>query len=183
MLSTTPATTIKINELVARLITQTIQAERFEDIHTAFFVSQLVVESEFLSFLIEPWAPEQIVHQQLYSLPFFGNTEIGDEQRFRARGWGRLVGRRHYKMFSSWYGIDCVSNPDAVLSPEVNYKSWLWLWSKRMGRQCAELAVTNFSSASEQFVGWPDRIKERQESYNRIFNSLCKEKEMNYGNT
>lgn len=151
----------------ARLIDKTIYEERFAPHHVAFFAAQLAVDADGLRFQVEPWSPDVIPHQRLYDNPVFGNQCVEDQERFRARGWGRLVGRTVYTQFSLWSGVDCVSSPELVQTFELCYQSWLWLWSQRQGKMCADQAQTNFAEATTRFIGWPDRIEQRQAVYTR----------------
>lgn len=156
---------------VAALINKTIQKENFSVQHTAFFAANLLVDSEALKFTIEPWSPDVIPHQSVYDNPLFGNESPEDMERYRARGYGRLVGRQHYAQFSRWLGVDCVSDPDAVCNVDISYASWLWLWHKRHGRSIVD-AGTKFCESVNQFIGWPDRIEQRKAAYERNLNFL-----------
>lgn len=156
----------------ARLIDQTIVEENLLPHHVAFFAAQLVVDSDALAFIAEPWSPEHIPHQRLYDSPIFGNTHPDDQELYRQRGWGRLVGRAVYHQFSCWSGVDCISEPDHLLEMGLSYRSWIWLWHKRQGRRCADLARTNFASATTEFIGWPDRIPQRFACWQRNMQQL-----------
>lgn len=156
----------------ARLIDRTVHQEQFAPHHIAFFAAQLSVDSDGLRFQVEPWSPDVIPHQRLYDNPVFGNIQVEDQERFRARGWGRLVGRTVYTQFSAWSGIDCVASPELVQTFELCYQSWVWLWLQRQGKTCADLAQTNFTEATTKFIGWPDRIQQRYSTYERNLRSI-----------
>lgn len=158
---------IPANERIAGMIDTTIQQEKFELHHTAFFSAQLIVDTDGLKFFEEPWSPEHIPHQKHYDNPVFGNTQESDMERFRARGYGRLVGRAAYTAFSRWSKLDCVERPDLLTELSVSYLSWVWLWKRRKGKACADLAKDNFEAGSTKFVGWPDRLHERCATYQR----------------
>jgi predicted chitinase len=51
-----------------------------------------------------------------------GNSQPGDGVRFKGRGYVQLTGRRNYTDWSRRLGMDLVSNPRAVESPEVAAK-------------------------------------------------------------
>jgi predicted chitinase len=160
----------------AMLIARTAYQEHFAPHQVAFFAAQLAVDSDGLRFQVEPWSPDVVPHQRLYDNPLFGNIQVEDQERFRARGWGRLVGRTVYTQFSMYCGVDCVTEPSVVQTFDLCYKSWLWLWSQRQGKLCADLAQTNFTEATTRFIGWPDRIQQRQVTYLRNLAVLTKEK-------
>ncbi len=41
-----------------------------------------------------------------------GNSEDGDGPRFKGRGFVQITGRKNYKKYSDFLGIDLVGNPD-----------------------------------------------------------------------
>ena len=69
--------------------------------------------------------------------------------------------------FSRWSKLDCVNRPDLLTELSVSYLSWVWLWQRRKGKACADLAKENFEAGSTKFVGWPDRLHERCATYQR----------------
>lgn len=161
-----------VDQRIAGMIDATINREKFEVHHTAFFSAQLVVDSDGLKFFEEPWSPDHIQHQRHYDSPVFGNTAFSDMERYRARGYGRLVGRAAYTAFSRWSNLDCVNKPELLTELSVSYLSWVWLWQQRDGKACANLAKDNFAAGSTRFVGWADRIHERCATYERNLQHL-----------
>lgn len=160
------------HERVARMIDATIKQEKWESHHTAFFSAQLVVDTDGLKFFEEPWSPDHIQHQKHYDSQVFGNVQVSDMERYRARGYGRLVGRSAYTAFSRWSKLDCVNKPELLTELSVSYLSWVWLWLQRDGKTCANMARDNFEAGSTRFVGWPDRLKERFATYERNLQHL-----------
>lgn len=49
-----------------------------------------------------------------------GNMAKSDGYRYRGRGYVQLTGKANYKKYSSVAGIDLVSNPDAMLDPNIS---------------------------------------------------------------
>lgn len=154
-------------ETVAARINQTAQRLNFTTADLAFYAAHLVVDSDWLQFYCEPWAPQHILHQQTYGAELFGNTSTDDQERFRARGYGRVVGRHNYDRYSEWSGTDCISNPELLELPDHAYRSWEWLWQRRSGTGCARIALKDFGHATLLFVGWQDRTSLRLRTYNR----------------
>lgn len=54
----------------------------------------------------------------------------GDGWKFRGRGYKQLTGRYNYQKFKEWSGIDVVSNPDLVSTPEIAMLTAVWFWDK-----------------------------------------------------
>lgn len=151
----------------AARINTTAQRFNFSPQDTAFYCAQLLVDSDNLLFKVEPWAPGVIVHQQLYSSAVFGNSTPQDAQRYRSRGYGRVVGRKNYCAYSEWSGADCETRPELLEEQEHQYLSWEWLWRRRSGTACARVALRDFGYATLLFVGWRDRVDLRLRTYNR----------------
>ncbi|MBE9178666.1 hypothetical protein IQ268_08850 [Oculatella sp. LEGE 06141] len=48
-----------------------------------------------------------------------GNTQPGDGQRFKGRGYVQITGRRNYTRYSELTGVDLVSNPTRAADPDI----------------------------------------------------------------
>ena len=59
-----------------------------------------------------------------------GNTQPGDGWKFRGRGLIQITGRGAYEAFKKHSGIDVVSNPDLMNTPEVAAKAVPWFLLK-----------------------------------------------------
>lgn len=60
-----------------------------------------------------------------------GNIEEGDGWKYRGRGLIQLTGRENYANFGLNAGVDVLSNPDLLASPEYATLSAGWYWNKR----------------------------------------------------
>lgn len=60
-----------------------------------------------------------------------GNTQPGDGERFKGRGYIQLTGRANYEHYGKKLGIDLVSNPDLALQPEVAAKVMVAYFQER----------------------------------------------------
>jgi predicted chitinase/uncharacterized protein YukE len=58
-----------------------------------------------------------------------GNTQPGDGYRYRGRGPIQLTGRHNYEAAGQALGVDLVTNPDLVASPEYGFKVATWFWN------------------------------------------------------
>lgn len=73
--------------------------------------------------------PEKIANK-VYS-GRMGNIEEGDGWKYRGRGLIQLTGRENYANFGSNVGVDVLSNPDLLATPEYATLSAGWYWNKR----------------------------------------------------
>jgi putative chitinase len=60
-----------------------------------------------------------------------GNNEDGDGWRYHGRGLIQLTGKDNYANCGSGLGVDLLSNPDWVATPEYAALSAGWFWNKK----------------------------------------------------
>lgn len=61
-----------------------------------------------------------------------GNTQKGDGERFKGRGFIQLTGRDNYKRFGDMLGIDLIKNPELAEQPEIAAKIAVAYWQNRV---------------------------------------------------
>ena len=114
-----------------------VTCERFQintPLRIAHFFGQILHESGGLRWMRELWGPTDA--QKRYEPPSslakdLGNTQAGDGKRYMGRGVIQLTGRANYAKFSQAMGIDFLSNPDLVASPEYAVTAAGWFWEMR----------------------------------------------------
>lgn len=67
-----------------------------------------------------------------------GNIEEGDGWKYRGRGLIQLTGRENYANFGLNAGVDVLSNPDLLATPEYATLSAGWYWNKRNLNELAD---------------------------------------------
>lgn len=67
-----------------------------------------------------------------------GNIEEGDGWKYRGRGLIQLTGRENYANFGLNAGVDVISNPDLLATPEYASLSAGWYWNKRNLNELAD---------------------------------------------
>ena len=67
-----------------------------------------------------------------------GNIEEGDGYAYRGRGLIQLTGRENYANFGHNAGVDVLSNPDLLTTPEYAALSAGWYWNKRNLNELAD---------------------------------------------
>jgi putative chitinase len=100
----------------------------------AHFFGQVLHESGGFRWLKEIWGPSDA--QARYEPPSrlaarLGNTQAGDGKRFMGRGVIQLTGRSNYAQFSKAMGVDFISQPELVESPQYAVMVGGWYWSTR----------------------------------------------------
>ena len=66
-----------------------------------------------------------------------GDENSGDGWRFRGRGLIQVTGRANYEALAEVWGVDCVSKPELLATPEGAVVSACWFWKSN---GCNELA-------------------------------------------
>lgn len=135
---------------------------------SAFYVANLYISSDRLTFTAETWDPLRLPHQNLYHLDMFGNCSAQDCQTYRMRGFGRLVGRRVYAAFSRWSGCPSVALPDMLSLMPYSYLSWEWLWRYRASYLTQQHVTHDFNDSVVKLVGWADRLQQRHLVYQQL---------------
>jgi predicted chitinase len=102
-----------------------------------------------------------------------GNSAPGDGFKYRGRGFIQHTGKNQYAALAKGSGIDLLSNPDALNSPEVAAKviPWFFLSYKRMKPEDVE----NMSKVN-QAIAFADptgkKAKDREASSQQIYASM-----------
>lgn len=60
-----------------------------------------------------------------------GNTQPGDGERFKGRGYIQLTGRANYAAAGRALGLDLVNNPELAARPENAARIAAWYWNSR----------------------------------------------------
>lgn len=61
-----------------------------------------------------------------------GNTQPGDGERFKGRGYIQLSGRYNYTQFAKMSGIPVDKNPKILLDPNAAAKASIWFWKNKV---------------------------------------------------
>lgn len=144
-----------------------VTLERFKintPLRMSHFFGQILHESGGFRWLREIWGPTDA--QSRYEPPSrlaqnLGNTQRGDGKLYMGRGVIQLTGRSNYAQFSKAMGVDFLSNPDLVASPQYAVTAAGWFWETRNINKAADqddlLKVTRLVNGGKN--GLADREK------------------------
>jgi putative chitinase len=92
----------------------------------AAFISQVAHESGGFKY------NEEIASGRAYEgRRDLGNTQPGDGERFKGRGYIQLTGRANYAAAGKALGLDLVNNPELAAKPENAARVAAWYWNSR----------------------------------------------------
>lgn len=92
-----------------------------------------------------------------------GNTQEGDGWRFRGRGLKQLTGRFNYQRCGEGLGVDLISDPDLLLTPEYAAASAGWFWNNKGCSRYADAG--DIVGLTKVINGGTNGLTSRQELY------------------
>jgi putative chitinase len=96
----------------------------------AAFLAQVAHESGGFKYTREIWGPTPAQKRYEGRLDL-GNTEPGDGERFKGRGYIQITGRSNYKSVGTALGIDLIAEPEKLELSRLAAVSAAWWWSAR----------------------------------------------------
>lgn len=94
-----------------------------------------------------------------------GNTQAGDGDRYRGRGYIQLTGRSNYTDMSKRLGIDLVNNPDLAADPKIAEKIAVEYWKSR--KISNEAKAGNIYNVRKKVNGGYNGMQDFSERYNK----------------
>jgi len=124
----------------------------------AAFVAQLAHESGGFQFM------EEIASGAAYEgRRDLGNTQPGDGQRFKGRGYIQVTGRANYEAAGRALGLDLVNNPELAARPENAARIAAWYWNSRNLNSMADRG--DFVGVTRRINGGTNGLASRQQYY------------------
>ncbi len=104
----------------------------------AAFLSQCGHETGGLQWLTELWGPTP-AQKGYEGRADLGNTQPGDGERFKGRGWIQITGRTNYEAVAMALCLDCVNRPELVANPDHAPRVAAWWWKTHGLNELADL--------------------------------------------
>jgi putative chitinase len=95
-----------------------------------------------------------------------GNVEDGDGWKYHGRGLIQLTGKDNYANCGSGLGVDLLSNPDWVATPEYASLSAGWFWNKKGLNELAD--VMDIETMTKRINGGTLGLDDRLNKIHRI---------------
>jgi putative chitinase len=138
----------------------------------AAFISQVAHESD------EFKAREEYASGRAYEgRRDLGNTQKGDGERFKGRGWIQLTGRANYTTFDKWYrqidpeAPDLVKNPQLIAQiPELSMWATVYYWETRKLNRYADREL--FETLTRRINGGLNGYAHRLQIFENVYKSL-----------
>lgn len=94
------------------------------------------------SFVRDPKNPKKLVDKNKTS-KMIGNTQKGDGQKFKGRGYIQVTGRYNYTKFAEATGMDVVRHPELLENPATAAEAAIHYWNSRVRPN-----ITNFKDTA-----------------------------------
>lgn len=92
-----------------------------------------------------------------------GNTQKGDGERFKGRGFIQLTGRYNYKKFGDLIGVDLVNNPELAEKPEIAAKIATAYWNEIVKPKVSDF--NDVKQVTKLINGGYNGLEDRQKKY------------------
>jgi len=99
-----------------------------------------------------------------------GNVEDGDGWKYHGRGLIQLTGKDNYANCGSGLGVDLLSNPEWVATPEYASLSAGWFWNKKGLNELAD--VMDIETMTKRINGGTLGLDDRLNKIHRIMDIL-----------
>ncbi|KLI98186.1 chitinase [Luteimonas sp. FCS-9] len=126
----------------------------------AMFIAQLAHESGGFHYM------EEIASGAAYEgRADLGNTQPGDGERYKGRGYIQVTGRHNYTEAGRALGLDLVNNPELAAQPENAARIAAWYWESRGINTAADAG--DFTQVTRLINGGTNGLADRQAYYAR----------------
>ncbi|MEN5116900.1 LysM peptidoglycan-binding domain-containing protein [Luteimonas sp. TWI662] len=126
----------------------------------AMFIAQLAHESGGFHYM------EEIASGAAYEgRADLGNTQPGDGERYKGRGYIQVTGRHNYTEAGRALGLDLVNNPELAAQPENAARIAAWYWESRGINAAADAG--NFTQVTRLINGGTNGLADREAYYAR----------------
>jgi len=126
----------------------------------AMFIAQLAHESGGFHHM------EEIASGAAYEgRTDLGNTQPGDGERYKGRGYIQVTGRHNYTEAGRALGLDLVNNPELAAQPENAARIAAWYWESRGINAAADAG--DFTRVTRLINGGTNGLADRQAYYER----------------
>lgn len=134
-------------------------------LRTAAFLAQIGHESGQLRYV------EELASGAAYEgRKDLGNTLPGDGVKYKGRGLIQITGRANYALLSKEFGVDFLSSPVLLSSPEWAVKSAFWFWSKNNLNALADMS--DFRQLTKRINGGYNGLADREALYKKALEVL-----------
>jgi predicted chitinase len=93
------------------------------------------------NFVRDPKNPKKLVDKNKTSA-MIGNTQKGDGQRFKGRGYIQVTGRYNYGKFAEASGMDVLNHPELLENPTTAAEAAIHYWNNRVRPKVADFKDT-----------------------------------------
>lgn len=124
------------NKPLERVLMQAAQSAGIKGEELIAFMAQCAHESFDFTRMSEVGTPKYFRRYEKRFNPQvakrLGNTQAGDGERYKGRGFIQLTGRYNYMLAGKELGLPLLENPELVEQPKIAAQVAVWFWLKRV---------------------------------------------------
>jgi len=129
------------------------------------FLAQITHESGMFRYSREIWGPTPTQRRYEGRLDL-GNTQPGDGERFKGRGFIQITGRANYQLLSDALNVDFVSDPLKLEQSQYVALSAAWFWKSHGLNELAD--NDQFKTITRRINGGLNGYDERVKIWNEL---------------
>lgn len=101
-----------------------------------------------------------------------GNTEAGDGEKYKGRGYLQITGRENYRNCGRALGLPLEDKPELLEKPEIAAKAAVWFWQSRVQKRVSDFTDTRATTKpiNPGLKGLSDR-KQKYDQYVTAMNT------------
>lgn len=107
-----------------------------------------------------------------------GNNNVGDGVKYVGRGFNQLTGKGNYKLIGDKIGIDLVSNPQLMETPEIAAKAIAMFFKNNI-----DLLIKSDTFKARYLVSDAEKVKDAKTGVNVAYDINAGNSKQKYGDT
>ena len=124
------------------------------------FLAQIAVESGEFRYLKE--IASGAAYEGRVDL---GNVDPGDGVEYKGSGLIQITGRANYQLISNDFGVDFISNPELLETPEYATQSACWFWNTHGLNRLAD--IDDFVHITKRINGGTNGLLQREDYWQK----------------
>jgi len=147
-----------------------IYCEKLNDAMAEFHINTIKRQAAFIAQLAHESGEFRYVKELASGTAYegrkdLGNTHTGDGVKYKGRGLIQITGRSNYEQCGLALGVNLISTPQVLETPEYATRSAAWFWKTRGLNELADRG--EFNKITRRINGGTNGAEDRLKYYER----------------